>query len=71
MLINAETGTEPYLLQKIRSAPHVKEAYFVFGVYDLIAVLEADTIEALKETITERIRALPEVRSTLTMTVVE
>lgn len=71
VLINAEMGTETYLLQKLRSTPHVKEAYFVFGIYDLIAVLEANSIEALKETINEKIRALPEVRSTLTMSVVE
>lgn len=71
VLINADVGTETYLLQKLRSTPNVKEAYFVFGVYDLVVVLEADTIEALKETITEKIRGLPEVRSTLTMTVIE
>jgi DNA-binding Lrp family transcriptional regulator len=71
VLINADLGTEAYLVEKLRSLPQVKEAYFVFGVYDLVAVLEAKAMEELKEAITTKIRSLTEVRSTLTMMVIE
>jgi len=39
-------------------------------VYDIIAKVEADDMNNLKETITWRIRRLDKVRSTLTMIVI-
>ena len=49
----------------------VKEAHFVYGVYDIIAKVEAESMEKLREIVTLKIRRVAEVRSTLTMTVVE
>ena len=49
----------------------MKDVYVVYGVYDIIARVEADTMEKVKETITWKIRRLDRVRSTLTMIVVE
>ncbi len=40
-------------------------------MYDIVARVEADTMEKVKETITWNIRRLDKVRSTLTMIVVE
>jgi DNA-binding Lrp family transcriptional regulator len=40
-----------------------------YNVYDIIARVEADTMEKVKETITWKIRRLDRVRSTLTMIV--
>ena len=40
-------------------------------MYDIVARVEADTMEKVKETITWHIRRLDKVRSTLTMIVVE
>ena len=71
VLINAELGKEKGLLKELRSIASVKEAHFVYGVYDIIAKVEADSMEKLKEIITVKIRRLTEVRSTLTLTVAE
>jgi DNA-binding Lrp family transcriptional regulator len=71
ILINANLGTESALVGKLKKMPHVKQAYFVYGVYDVIAEIEAETIEQLKEVIAGNIRGLDEVRSTLTMVVIE
>ena len=49
----------------------MKDVYVVYGVYDIVARVEADTMEKVKETITWNIRRLDKVRSTLTMIVVE
>lgn len=49
----------------------MKDVYVVYGVYDIVAKVEADTMEKVKETITWNIRRLDKVRSTLTMIVVE
>ncbi len=71
VLINADLGAEEDLLKKLREIPNVKEVYVVYGVYDIVARVEADTMEKVKETTTWHIRRLDKVRSTLTMIVVE
>jgi len=71
VLINANLGTESTLVSKLKKIPQVKHAYFVYGVYDVIAEVEAETMEQLKEVIAGSIRGLDEVRSTLTMVVIE
>jgi DNA-binding Lrp family transcriptional regulator len=71
VLINAELGKEEGILKELRSIASVKEAHFVYGVYDIIAKVEAESMEKLKEIVTFKIRRLPDVRSTLTMTVAE
>lgn len=71
VLINTEIGSEDEVLEALRQLPMVKEAYVVYGVYDLIARVEAPDLDKLKETVTWKIRKLDKVRSTLTMIVVE
>ena len=71
VLINAEVGNEQELIKKLRSIPNVTEVHVVYGVYDVIARVEADTMEKVKETITNSLRRLENVRSTLTMIAVE
>ncbi len=71
VLINADLGTEEDLVKELKKIPNVTEVHVVYGVYDIIAKVEADTMEKVKETITWHIRRLEKVRSTLTMIVVE
>jgi len=70
VLINAEIGAENEVLKALREIPEVKEAYMVYGVYDIIARVETETMQELKDTISWKIRRLDKVRSTLTMIVV-
>ena len=49
----------------------VKETFMVYGVYDIIATVKAETMDKLKEIVTWNLRSLDKVRSTLTMIVVE
>lgn len=71
ILINSELGKEEDVLKELRSIENVKEVHFVYGVYDIIAKVEAENMEKLKEIVTFKIRRLSDVRSTLTMTVAE
>lgn len=70
VLINTEIGAEEEILQELRKISNVKEAYVVYGVYDIIAKVEAENMDKLKEIISWKIRRLDKVRSTLTMLVV-
>jgi DNA-binding Lrp family transcriptional regulator len=71
VLINADLGAEEELVAELKKITNVTEVHAVYGVYDLILKVEADTTEKVKETITYHIRRLEKVRSTLTMIVVE
>ena len=71
VLVNAEVGSEETVLERIKSISSVKEAYIVYGVYDIIARVEEDEMNVLKDTITESIRKIELVRSTLTMILIE
>ena len=71
VLINAEVGSEDELLRELRKLDNVSETYAVYGVYDILAKVEAQTMEELKEVITSKVRKLKNLRSSLTMMVVE
>ena len=71
VLMNAELGSEDSLVSDLRKLDSVKEVYQVYCVYDIVAQVEADTMEKVKETITWKLRKLNGVKSTLTMIVME
>jgi DNA-binding Lrp family transcriptional regulator len=71
VLLNTETGTENEVLEGLKKIEAVKEAYIVYGVYDVVAKVGADTMEKLKEIVTWNVRRLDKVRSTLTMIIIE
>jgi DNA-binding Lrp family transcriptional regulator len=71
VLMNAELGSEDSLVNDLKKLESVEEVYQVYGVYDIVAQVEADTMEKVKETITWKLRKLNGVKSTLTMIVME
>ncbi|UCH37081.1 MAG: Lrp/AsnC ligand binding domain-containing protein [Candidatus Bathyarchaeota archaeon] len=71
VLINTEMGAESEVLKALDKLTDVKEAYVVYGVYDVIVKVESETMEKLKSVITWNIRRLNKVRSTLTMMAAE
>ena len=69
--MNVELGSEERVLKEVRQIPNVKECHRVYGVYYMIAKVEADSMDKLKEVVTWKIRRLDGVRSTLTTVVME
>ena len=69
VILNSEMGFENDVLEALKDIPEVREAFKVYGVYDIIILVEADTVGKLKELILE-IRQMKKVRSTLMMIVV-
>jgi DNA-binding Lrp family transcriptional regulator len=70
MLINAEVGSEVDVLNTVKIIPEVKETHMVYGVYDIIIIVEAATMQELKDVISLKIRRIENVRSTITMIVI-
>jgi len=71
VLINVESGAEEDLVRELKKVEGVEEAYYSYGVYDIIAKIKADSMEKLKEMVTHKIRILSKVRSTLTLIMME
>jgi len=71
VLINVESGAEGEVVNQLRKVEGVEEAYFSYGVYDIITKVKADTMEKLKDMVTHNLRTLSRVRSTLTLIMME
>lgn len=69
VLLNSEIGFENDVLEVLKDIPEVRESFRIYGVYDIIIKVEADTVGELKELISE-IKQMEKVRATLTMIVI-
>lgn len=70
VVITSEVGQEDQVIIDLQAIPEVKESYVVYGVYDVIARVEAESMQHLKDVVSLRIRQLDTVRTTLTMIIV-
>jgi len=71
VLMNAELGHENTLVEELKKTSNVTEVYAVYGVYDVIVKVEAESMEKLREAIATKLRRISGVKSTLTMIIVE
>jgi len=76
ILINSDLGSDVEIIQKIKKIlgdeKGIKyEIQGVYGVYDIIVKITADSMDLLRSIITNKIRKIDKVYSTLTMMVIE
>ena len=71
VLINCEIGSEEKVISELKNIDGVKEVHGTFGAYDVLAKVESEQVEALRETITWKIRKIDKIRSTLTLMGIE
>ena len=71
VLINCDLGAEKEVIDGLKQIEQVKEVHGTFGAYDIIAKVQTETSDKLREAITWKIRKMDKIRSTLTLTVVE
>jgi DNA-binding Lrp family transcriptional regulator len=69
VLLNCDLGAEEYILDEIKQIPEVKNAYLTFGAYDIIVEIHANTAEEFDKTVSNKIRRLSRVMSTMTLKV--
>lgn len=67
VLLNTEIGAESQVLKALKKIDGVKEVHPLWGVYDIIASIKAETIEKLRFIITNRIENIGKINSKLTM----
>jgi DNA-binding Lrp family transcriptional regulator len=71
VMMTADVGREADVLNELKNIEYVKEVYLTYGMYDIVARIEADSSDKLKDIMVKRIRNLNNVKSTLTMMAVE
>src|SRR3972149_1790010 len=67
VLINCDTGYEESIIKELKKMDSIKEIHGILGVYDIIAKVESENQEKLKEAIIGDIRKLTNIKSTLTL----
>jgi DNA-binding Lrp family transcriptional regulator len=71
ILINTEVTAEQEVLEMLKSQPEVEEADLVYGIYDIVVKVKAETLESLKQITTNGLRNIKLIRSTMTMIAVD
>jgi len=76
VLINSNLGTDVEIITKIKDILADQkdvelEIQGVYGVYDIVVKLSSDNSEKLRSIVTNDIRKIENVQSTLTMMVIE
>ena len=71
VLINTEPKNMEEVAATLERLDSVVEIFPVYGVYDLVAKIQAETMEKLKDLVTWKIRSLSNVRSTITMLILD
>jgi len=69
VLITTEVGAEEEVKEELLKEPEILEADVVFGVYDIVAKIEGESIEHIRKIVTWKIRRLEKVTSTQTLIV--
>ena len=62
-----EVGSEREVMDSLKEIPSVNEVHQIYGVYDLIIYIEAETLQELKDVIIKRIRKIDKIKSALPM----
>jgi DNA-binding Lrp family transcriptional regulator len=76
ILINSDLGSDETIIKNIKeSLADEKDIQYkikgVYGVYDIVLKLTSENADTLRSTITNKIRKIISVQSTLTMMVIE
>lgn len=67
VLIDIEPNREKEVYQKLLKVEQIVELYPLFGEYDLIAKVEAETFDAIGEIVVKDIRSIDGVKATKTL----
>jgi DNA-binding Lrp family transcriptional regulator len=75
VLLNSDLGSDSSIIDEIKPILENEDVKFevqgVYGVYDIVLKLSSDNAENLRAIITNKIRKISKVQSTLTMMVIE
>ena len=68
VLINCDLGSEKDVISSLKNIDTVTEVHGTLGLYDIITKVESDSEEKIQKTVTNIIRKMPKIHSTMTLT---
>jgi DNA-binding Lrp family transcriptional regulator len=68
VLINCDLGSEKGIISSLKTVDTVKEVHGTLGLYDIVAKIESDSEQKIQQTVTNVIRKMPKIHSTITLT---
>ena len=75
VLLNSDLGSDSTIITEVKQILQEEDIQYevqgVYGVYDIVLKLSSDNAEKLRAIITNKIRKISKVQSTLTMMVIE
>lgn len=74
--MNSDLGSDQEIVTKIKEILNVEkglkfEVQGVYGIYDIVVKIESENADHLRSVITNKIRKIDKVQSTLTMMVID
>ena len=67
VLLNTELGQESNIIEALEGVEEITHIHSLYGIYDLIIEMEADTMDKVKEVVFNKVRRLDNVKSTITL----
>ncbi len=67
VLLKIDAARSKEILNEIKEIKEVKNAFLVFGRYDMVAMLEAENVEEMGRIVIEKIAKIPGIKSTETL----
>jgi DNA-binding Lrp family transcriptional regulator len=76
VLLNSDLGSDETIISKVKEILDNEssidyEVQGVYGVYDIVLKISSDSADNLRSVITNKVRRIDKVQSTLTMMVIE
>jgi DNA-binding Lrp family transcriptional regulator len=71
ILVNCTMGSEVKIINEIAKLSDVKEVRGTYGVHDIFVKVKSDNTETMNHTVTNKIRKVPGITSTVTIVVIE
>ena len=67
VLINTELGQEATVVEALGHVHGINDVRALYGIYDVIAEVEAESMDKVKEIVFNNIRMLESVKTTITL----
>jgi DNA-binding Lrp family transcriptional regulator len=71
IFLRVQLGSIERVHEALKQLPKVRDVCLVYGNYDIVTQVEADSMSALKHLVTHTIRRLSDIRTTQTLIVMD
>ena len=68
VMMNCNLGEEKSIIESLKKIVGIKEAHGTLGLYDIVAQIECTTDKKIQEIVTQQIRKISKIQSSMTLT---